>query len=188
MQESADLTKYLFKVFWYFRPIALLGQKKQFAISSIQSYINVLHWTALHCIYICSTVVLFTNMCSSVLHCTDMCSSLLHFTDMCSTVLTLKEWSLSLHYVFRSIVVLHSFRLKLCSGKCIRHCTKMRSTIVHFTYMCSSVLHCTNMCSTVLHSTKMCSTIVHFTDMCSTVSLFTDMGSTVLTAYLPAGG
>ena len=27
LQESADLTKYLSKVFWYFRPMALLGQK-----------------------------------------------------------------------------------------------------------------------------------------------------------------
>ena len=42
-KESADLTEYLSKVFWYFRPIALLGQKQQFAVSSIQSYINVLH-------------------------------------------------------------------------------------------------------------------------------------------------
>ena len=44
----------------------------------------------------------------------------------CVTALTLGQTEVTvgtLHYVFTSIVALHSFRLKLCSVKYIVHCT-----------------------------------------------------------------
>ena len=62
----------------------------------------------------------------------------LHFTLLCFT----------LHYVFRSIGALHSFRLKLCRVKYIVHCC----STVHCTALYCTALHCTALYSTALHT------------------------------------
>ena len=41
------------------------------------------------------------------------------------TLYTVQYVQSTMHYVFRSIVALHSFRLKLCSDKCIVQCTAL---------------------------------------------------------------
>ena len=42
--------------------------------------------------------------------------------DFCPHLIKLDILDFTLHYVFSSIVALHSFRLKLCSVKYIVHC------------------------------------------------------------------
>ena len=102
------------------------------------STFSVLHCKALHCI---------------VLHCTALNCTAFHCTAM--------------HYVFRSIVALHSFRLKLCSVKYIVQCTAhnwalqqlnallapLLSSTMHFSTMNCTLQQCTDHHSTMqLHS------------------------------------
>ena len=54
-----------------------------------------------------------------VSRCTNLCAAVLNH----STMTTSSALYTTLHYVFISIVALHSFRLKLCSVKCMAQCS-----------------------------------------------------------------
>ena len=61
----------------------------------------------------------------------------------------------TVHYVFRLIVALHSFRLKLCSDKCIVQC----STLHYSAVQCSTVQYSAVQCSKGQTSVFKCSTV-----------------------------
>ena len=85
--------------------------------------------------------------------------------------------TIHIHYVFRSIVALRSFRLKLCGVKRIvsvvntitwPHTGQWAESTKKMTAVCYTTLQCNAVCYTTLQSNAMCHTTLQCNAMCYT--------------------